>query len=271
MYWYELFSVEPTSNTEVRSEQLWQNKFILIGDKPAFLKQWQNKGIWKINDLIKADGKFKTIYELNDEFNTRLNVMHFNSLKSAIPLNWKQMISHIDTDINEQTELKVKVANIYKSINTLLCRDIYWEMTQKQKIRPTALEKWEETYYYGNFEWEYIFSLPYRVCRETYLQSLLFQIVNRYFPCATYIHTWYPHESPNCKHCNINDSLEHYFAECKKVIPFWNWLRAWMNNIYNCNIMYSTLDVIFGIPNLNNIDMFSVMKFLYTSGQTLHS
>jgi len=258
--WYELYSIEPTSNEEVRREHLWHNKYILIGDKPAHFKKWQENGICIINDIILDRNKFKTLNKLNQDFHTRINVMEYNSLISAIPRTWKQMITNNKIVITNEIELKVKIKKVEKCINTITCKEIYWELISKLTDRPTAFAKWEELYYYVNFEWEHILRLPYNVARETSLQSLQYQIINRYFPCAENVHKWYPNEPPTCTYCNADDSIEHYFSDCEKVKPFWIWFRTLMNDIYHCNIMFSSLDIIFGIPNLNSIAMFDVMN-----------
>ena len=260
-YWYELFSVEPVGNAEVRNEHLWYNKYIIIDRKPAFYEHWNNIGITKINDLVTEAGSFKTINEINNEFNTTVNLMDFNSIKSAIPKKWRKMLTNSNFCRGDEMNLQVKICNKMKDVSTIICKEIYWEFIDRKQCRPTAVTKWEEIYYYVNFEWQYIYTLPYKVARETYLQSLHFQIINRYFPCALNIHKWYPEESSKCKYCDIEDSVEHYFSECVRVRPFWNWFRNWINGIYNCNIMFSSLDIIFGIPNLNEVRMFNVMNF----------
>ena len=221
----------------------------------------ERKGITKINDLISNLGNFKNIQEINEQFGSRFNVLDLYSIKSAIPTKWKQLITNENSIAVPQPELRIKINKTNKPINVLLNKEIYWELIEKQRQRPTAIEKWEEMYYYVNFEWDYIFTLPYRIARETYLQSLQFQILHRYFPCASNVHIWYPHEQEKCNHCDTDDTLEHYFSECKKVKPFWSWFRRWINSIYGCNIMYCTLDIIFGIPNLNESTMLDVINF----------
>ena len=260
-YWYELYSVEPTTNAEVRKEILWKNKFILVDEKPVFFKHWNNKGIFVLNDILTETGNFKTLNEINEEFDANIRVMEFNSLKSAIPKRWKDLLSNTGIAINDDTNIQVNIGKQKTCIKEIKCRDIYWELINRLQIRPTAANKWEEIYYYVNFDWEHIYSLPYKVARETYLQSLHFQIINRYFPCSSNINKWYEVESPNCKHCGIEDTVEHYFGDCERVRPFWNWFRHWINEVYACNIAFSTLDIIFGIPNLNEITMFDIMNF----------
>ena len=142
-YWYEIYSTEPTTNTEVREEQLWNNKNILIDNKPALFTKWKNKGINKINDLISNDGDFKNIQQINDQYGSRFNVLDFYSIKSAIPQRWKQMITNDNIIIGTNAELTVKINNINKPVYVLSNKEIYWELIDKQRERPTAIEKWE--------------------------------------------------------------------------------------------------------------------------------
>ena len=46
--------------------------------------------------------------------------------------------------------------------------------------RPTALYRWEEMYYYADFDWPVLFNISYKVARETDVQSLQFKIINTY-------------------------------------------------------------------------------------------
>ena len=50
---------------------------------------------------------------------------------------------------------------------------------------------------------------------ETFLQSLQFKIIHRYFPCNYRLHLWNIVEDSKCTYCNIVDTLNHYFAECQ--------------------------------------------------------
>ena len=48
---------------------------------------------------------------------------------------------------------------------------------------------------------------------------------------------------------------------------FWNDLKAWINNTYQCNINLSKLDIIFGITNTNKYNLFDVMNFCILLGK----
>ena len=45
-------------------------------------------------------------------------------------------------------------------------------------------------YYYADFDWLVLFKIPYKVARETNVQSLQFKIINRYIPCKENLYLW---------------------------------------------------------------------------------
>ena len=57
-------------------------------------------------------------------------------------------------------------------------------------MRPTALYRWEEMYYYADFDWPVLFKIPYKITREIDVQSLQFKIINRYIPCKENLYLW---------------------------------------------------------------------------------
>ena len=73
----------------------------------------------------------------------------------------------------------------------------------------------------------YINVFPYESTAETYLQSLQFRIIHRYFPCRYNIHLWNIVGDNKCEFCNDGDTLSHYFTECDSVVQFWKILKRW--------------------------------------------
>ena len=131
--------------------------------------------------------------------------MELNQIVSAIPKKWKDILKSQPLNVNQFTsleELSIKIGNKYKKISKTVCREFYWQFINTVFHRPTALEKWEELYYYVQFNWKHIFSLPYLTASETSLQSMQFQIINRYFPCKSIVNNWYSDEDEKCPICD---------------------------------------------------------------------
>jgi hypothetical protein len=112
-----------------------------------------------------------------------------------------------------------------------------------------------------NIDWKYIFSLPYITARETKLQSLQYQILNRYIPCKQFLKICKKEENEECQHCGITEDLEHYFCKCKLLKPFWNCFNHWFSNISEARIELHSPDIILGIEIVNNEDLLHSLNF----------
>ena len=267
--WYEIYSVLPITATEIWNETIWQNRYILRDNKPILYKHWESHGIAKIKDIVGEDGSFKNITELENESGIKINTMMYNGLKSAIPKAWLKKLKN-NPQINvldKQNVLTIKINNFDKDLPEVKCRDLYWEYVSKKAVSPTCTAKWEELYYFVDFNWEQIFCLPYIVARETKFQSLQYQIVNRYIPTKQFLKICNKSDTDECVHCHKIDDLEHYFYSCKRVVPLWNNLSQLFSNIFETRIVLHSPDIIFGIPNVNNDDLLHSLNFCILFGK----
>ena len=261
--WDELRSTNTKKSiNEILNEKIWFNKDILIGNKPFFNRIWCNNGITKINDLFNNHGTFKSKEELFNDFHFQINTMELNSIKSAIPKEWVKQIKLQPTEkYTPLSDFIVKINNTNKPVTKITCREFYFELIKKKVQRSKALETWEELYYYIDFDWNHIHTIPYLSASETSLQSLQYQIINRYFPCRANISTWYENEDKNCPFCNEYDTIEHYFFECKKLTMFWKKFGTWWNVKSLCSFNLGKLDIVFGIMNENNDCILSALNY----------
>ena len=110
--------------------------------------------------------------------------------------------------------------------------------------------------------------LPYIATRETSIQSLQYQILNRYYPCKEKLAVWYNHHDVFCYLCEESvDSLEHYFYQCVQVKCLWGNFTQLFYNIYSVSIEIGCLDILFGIMNPNRDVIISVLNFCILQGK----
>ena len=259
--WYEIFCVQPHSKAEILDETLWNNKYILVHDHPIFYDSWERQGITKIHHIVDQYGQFKSPVQLNRSFGLNINIMHFNSLKSALPKSWLKVIRDNSPSVHNPTPLSLKIQNKKKEARHLKCKDFYWEFVSKKFVVSKSIQKWEEYYYYLDFDWKYLFKLPYLVARETKLQSLQFKVLNRYIPCKDVLNSWGKEESNKCLTCNQIEDLEHYFCDCDNIRPFWISFNHWFSTIFNMHFQLQAADIIFGIMNANDDNVLFVLNF----------
>ena len=264
--WFNIYSEQPITAKEIITERLWLNKFILIDHKPCHYKDWQKCGIETINDILTRNGSLKNLEQLRLQYNITpniLNTMKYNSLKSAIPKKWLSIAkSSIPNYFKYKDTIEIKINETSsKCIEKMHCKDFYKTYITKKVVIPTATKKWEQIYSNHNFEWESIYYLPYKINRETSLQSLHYKIINRYIPCKENLFKWKKVPDPSCPDCAELDTIEHFFFSCQHLQSFWKQFFDWWKSIYSSHIQLSKLDIIFGIANENADSHIDLLNF----------
>ena len=81
-YYSKLNFSEPQTRTEICDESLWFNRFIVTGDKkPLFFKEWYDKGIKTISDIVDDFGSFIDMESFFQRYTWKPNnFIHYLSL-----------------------------------------------------------------------------------------------------------------------------------------------------------------------------------------------
>ena len=206
-----------------------------------------------------------TLEHLQDSYKVSCDQMFYNGLRSAIPWQWVDIIKSGDSLSSapiDQHNLMVKLNNKNVDLMKATCRYFYWLEVTKLTQRPTCYYKWESEYYYASFDWDEINVIPYNCTSETYLQSLQYKIIHRYFPCKHNLHIWNIEECDTCNYCKQVDTLSHYFAECVTVCTFWKYLKTWFSHAFEFCINFTPLDILLGIPNYSNSTEIDILNFV---------
>ena len=79
-YWSQDFTVSPELNSCILSTFLWDNKDILISNKPIYFKHFYNNNLNCVTQLFDHTGNTKEWDKLKHEFNLNNN-LHFNGMQ----------------------------------------------------------------------------------------------------------------------------------------------------------------------------------------------
>ena len=66
--WTKTCSTEPKNMSEIPGQSRWNNRFIRCKDKPIFYRQFSDRGINTISDLITEDRKFLRWSQAQDKY-----------------------------------------------------------------------------------------------------------------------------------------------------------------------------------------------------------
>ena len=135
------------------------------------------------------------------------------------------------------------------TIEQLNSNALYWHILEAQIKPPTAISKWiSEFPFLHDNDFRNFYILPFKVLRDTKLQTFQYKLINRVIPCGAALQIWKLAESGNCKFCDEYDNLSHHFFDCPNTKSFWAQLTEWIKGVTDISVPLSKVDVLFGVP-----------------------
>lgn len=247
--WYSFYSVEP-EKARIYEERLWNNRFILVDKHPILYKQWLSHGIKHLQDLYHDALGLLGPDALSRKFNLHINKMAYNSLIHAIPSKWKHvMLNNNHGEKMKDDDLTITVNGERIGIESVKSHMLYWHLVNKITKPPTAIDKWvSEFVFLNDDDFANFFQLPYKVLRDTKMQTFQYTILHKIIPCGAALHTWKLADNSNCIYCADHDSVPHFFFDCSVSKEFWDNVSTWIFRTMSMKIPITKIDVLFGIP-----------------------
>jgi hypothetical protein len=148
--WCQIKELTTSQKTviEIRRECLWFNKNIKVNKKEVRWKSWHEKGINMIHDIMDNKGIFLSVTDIINKYNVKCDILKYNALKDAIPIEWRKLVKTITVDedtISFQESMYIKICKIDKPLYTIKNNEIYWIFVKNKQIKPIIL------YSLGNF------------------------------------------------------------------------------------------------------------------------
>ena len=274
--WIELHSKNPKLIVEeILNEYIMLNKHIQVENKPIpenFCGN--NNNNLKIAQLVSNDGKFKTLEILNRTPNTNITTMQYNSIKSAIPSEWKQKlkincnIQKITETLQKETTPEVKINGKLVKITELTTKKIYQTLIKRKIQEGVNIEKWISRFpVLGTIDWSVIYKHAFNTTTEPYLQSFQYKIIQGILNCNYNLKKWTILESNKCLYCEEIDTIEHRLYACEQSKLFWKRVQIWMRDNLEVSFPLTVCEVLFGI-NMNSGDQnIKVINFIILLGK----
>jgi hypothetical protein len=234
---------------KVRREVLWLNKNIKINKKEVLFKDWYDKGIIMVHDILDDRGNVKSAQEMSREFGLEVKVMDLNSLVSAIPQNWKRCVQTMRIPkeaISNREQLYLSCNKRILALGITTNKDIYWELVTRKQVKPIAAHKWCTEFNIPEDDWLCVFN-TYANLKDTKLKAFQFKILNNLIPCNQYLRRIGRSETDTCPSCNEIDDIRHYLIECQETQPIWLQVLRWWRNLTNQRITISDRDILIGL------------------------
>ena len=75
---------------------IWNNRSMLIQNKSIYLKEWVEKGVIFVQDLINEDGSWMSFTQFTNKYNIRTNFLRYMGMINAI----KSYLNVVDIDLS---------------------------------------------------------------------------------------------------------------------------------------------------------------------------
>lgn len=269
--WHQFHNFNPVGEEDIREEIIWNNPRIpslAEGRSRHRWDKWISAGIMTVGHLCHpTQGRLLGQQEVEDIFCIQPTFLEALAMRNYIPILWKRALTD-SVQNKENISYKIRINGLTFDINDSSPKEWYRAAIQGKKQEIKRQKSWNtELASIGEntpTQWEATYSLPYKITRETKLQSFQFRILHRLITCKKYLHSINMHENGSCPFCGEKDSISHFFLTCSKVTGFWENLGGWCQSHLNLQLSSLTkTEKLLGLLNVNgNTRTFKVINWI---------
>ena len=250
-YFAELKTSDIRTAQDVASQIIWNNQNVKIDGKSIFYEKWLQHGIKYVSDFFDENGFPLTWHKFQEVYNLKINYLTYIGIIRSIPQTWKSLLKNEPfiraTDENTHHCLDdIK----FGSGNT---RDFY-EIFKKRKFKtPTSEKIYSKLDYSKNVDWKSAWKLIYETTKEVKIRIFQFKVLHRILATNLFLMNNKIRDNPLCQNCNLEESVEHLFWECKECKTFWDAFQMFYNQSTQQNLELTCQTIIFGkLPSKGN-------------------
>ena len=254
-FWEEVFKAWtdlqnkfiPKNEEEFLSDSLWNNENIKIGTTSIFYKDWIDKGIFLINDLLNDEGKLMTFQQFQNIYKIKSNFLTYNGVILSIKSYKKALKNYIS------------INNCYKTLGPIMpnnirifflsrkgSKDMYNVLFEKSSTKLRCEEKWSLTLN-KNFDWKTVHNMSFYSTKSSKLHWFQYRIIHRILGTNKFLFKIKIKQSDKCTFCSeVTEDIEHIFWTCHKIADLWIRLMDWIYNQTQIIIPFNMDIILFG-------------------------
>ena len=213
----------------IENQLLWFNSDIKVKGKPILWGHIYRKGLLYVSQLFK-EGTYKSEEEVQQEFG--LSVMRFNSLKVAIPKEWKEFFCQ-----NSPAQFHPRCPHTFDRITVIHTKGfsgkVYKLLGNDAMLIHGKFLKWRQEI--GEelcptlTEFADLHRDIYRVTNVAKYRSFQYRLLQRGLVTNIHLKNWNITQSDLCYYCGQEqESLAHLFWECPKIRRVWEDLEVYL-------------------------------------------
>ena len=262
--WSKIYYVEPEQFQEIAIQRIWGNSIIRRAGLPIFNAKLLNSGLEYVLDLYEnSQGSLYRYEQLEDNVRESIDVMFFNSIKSAIPVFWrKSNINREELQIDSPMKILVELKNPSKYF--------YWKIIENIAPKSTLHVNWSIDLGIEISE-EFIadvFPRTLSITNVTQLRDFQYKITNRILTTNAR-RSKYAEVSDLCVFCyNAKETVVHLLFECEVSQKMWKLLSKWISYWFQQKVELTAEIVLFNSFKGKNVKVINTIilimkRYLY--------
>ena len=223
---------------------IWYNP--CISRDKIFLKQWFDKGIVFVADLLDENGNFQSVENLQNTYNLTINFLDYLSLKFTI----NKLLSKESPSEVTKTTTRPYIPDVTR----LLLKNkkgskMFYNILNNPKCDLKFKQKWnkEINIEINDQTWKQIFRCCFKTIPHPDTVWFQYKIVNRILG-VNKLRNQIDNKIPSkCRVCaNEIESIIHLLVNCTDVVALWNDIKKLINLKLRINIKFTPFDILFG-------------------------
>jgi len=242
--WKDIQSDQIHSIDDIKEQYLWYNHHLRFNANKRYMRDYIDKGLVKIQDILKTNGHFKDIHDLVLEYDIdRSSFLFYQSIINTIPTKWKAMLTgNIVANVNED-DIR---PNRY-DITRTSCKQIYNDLVSKRKDTSKANVKYSAMFDITDDQWQVYYLMCVNLKITNKAKENQYKILHDYVATNKLLYKIKVLDSPRCNFCELyTQDTCHLFVECMDVKNFWFGLNEWLHSEFNETVSLDAKDILFG-------------------------
>ena len=205
------------------SQILWLNSHIRINKKPVLWKEWINKGLLYVNQILDEEGKLLPFDVVKNQFNLNQNDwMRYTALTKAVPKDWfgkKENV--VSTTLYDKCVAHKSVAKF-----------VYRKMLEDKSVINKYWSYWDDNGVSFDFEdYELAFAKWHDLTKNVKLRDFQYRLLLCKIFTNVDLKKWGLSNSDRCTFCkNAHETLAHLLFTCKYTKPIINDFTVLLQN-----------------------------------------
>ena len=230
--WMQVSNSQKIDSLEkVLYSPIWYNSKIVPYD--LYIKDWFNKGIIYVKDILNLNGSMMTQQQLQNFYKINItNFLEYHKVKIVIEKFLNKNLNNINFPVHTIYPAIPQHMNILYRYNAS-SQDFYKLLDQHDFQFPLK-EKWDNILDATiNLEtWQIFLKACFKVVRDQSLIWFQYKLILRIIGTRSLLFKMKIHNSNLCRLCNSGqETIIHLFYHCTHTITLWNNIQNW---IFDC-------------------------------------